>query len=60
MDIIQRESVRLDGIEHAIQEMKNMLDAGASVQDVIMSLETRAREGRMAIHEWYVSRSEFL
>jgi len=60
MDIIQRERIRLDGVEQAIQEMKNMVDTGMTVHDAILVLENRVREGRDAIHEWFVSRSEFI
>lgn len=60
MDIIQRESGRLDGVEYAIQEMKDMLNKGMSVQDALGALEARVIEGRAAIHDWHVSRSEFL
>jgi len=60
MDIIQRERIRLDGVEQAIQEMKNMVDTGMTVYDAILVLENRVREGRDAIHEWFVSRSEFI
>lgn len=60
MDIIQRESIKLDGIAEAVELIKQMAEDGTSITGMIYALEARVKEGRDAIHEWYVSRSEFV